>query len=222
MPKGVYKHKPLSVIHKKRISEGNKGRIVSNQTRNKISKATTGKIVSQLTRDKQSIAHKGKPLSEKHKNSIGRAIKGNKKLIESLKRVWENPKYRQHMSEVHKGQHNSPITEFQKGRKGLKGKDSPSWIDGRTPEHKIIRASIEFRLWREAVFARDNYTCQKYGTRGGKLHPHHIKNFSKYPNLRFAIDNGLTLSEKAHREFHKIYGCKNNTKKQLIEFLNNN
>ena len=79
--------------------------------------------------------------------------------------------------------------------------------------------SIDFRLWREAVFARDNWICQKYGLRGGKLHPHHIQNFAQYPELRFAIDNGITLSEKAHKEFHKKYGIKNNTKGQLEEFL---
>jgi len=38
--------------------------------------------------------------------------------------------------------------------------------------------------------------------------------------LRFAIDNGITLSEQSHKEFHKIYGKENNTKKQLKEFLN--
>lgn len=32
--------------------------------------------------------------------------------------------------------------------------------------------------------------------------------------------NGITLSKKAHKEFHHIYGTKNNTKEQLIEFLN--
>ena len=78
---------------------------------------------------------------------------------------------------------------------------------------------MEFRLWREAVFARDNWTCQKYGIKGGRLHPHHIKNFSEYPELRFAVDNGITFSEKAHKEFHKKYGIKNNTKEQLEEFL---
>ena len=61
--------------------------------------------------------------------------------------------------------------------------------------------------------------CQKYGTRGEKLHPHHILNFSDHPELRFAIDNGIILSEKAHKEFHKKYGFNNNTKGQLIEFL---
>jgi len=91
--------------------------------------------------------------------------------------------------------------------------------EGKTSENYRIRRSIEFRLWRESVFARDNWTCQKYGIKGGKLHPHHILNFSDHPELRFAIDNGVTLSEKAHKEFHKIYGFNNNTKGQLLEFL---
>jgi len=119
---------------------------------------------------------------------------------------------------------NSP-TLFKKNHYPIKpfskGSQNPSWKGGIASENKKIRASIEYRLWREAVFARDNYTCQKYGIRGGKLHPHHIKNFSDYPELRFAIDNGITLSKKAHNEFHKIYGRENNNEKQLKEFLSN-
>ena len=99
------------------------------------------------------------------------------------------------------------------------GENNHNWKGGISPVNKLIRHSIEFRLWREATFARDNWTCQKYKIKGCKLHPHHIKNFSQYPELRFAIDNGITLSEKAHKEFHKKYGKKNNTKEQLEEFL---
>ena len=46
-----------------------------------------------------------------------------------------------------------------------------------------------------------------------------INNFADFPELRLAIDNGITLSEKAHKDFHNIYGNKNNTKEQLEEFL---
>lgn len=99
------------------------------------------------------------------------------------------------------------------------GKNGHNWRGGIKPINKKIRAGIEFRLWREAVFARDNWTCQKYGTRGVDLVPHHIKNFSQYPELRFSIDNGITLSKKAHVEFHKKYGWSNNETEQLTEFL---
>ena len=101
-----------------------------------------------------------------------------------------------------------------------KGKDNPSWLGGVSDVNKRIRNSVEYKLWRESVFIRDDYTCQKTKKRGERLHPHHILNFSEHPELRFAIDNGITLSEKSHKEFHKIYGERNNTKEQLKEFYN--
>jgi len=108
-----------------------------------------------------------------------------------------------------------------KSSKSHKGDKSYLWKGGLTEKNKSIRNSIEYRLWREAVFARDNWTCQRYRIKGGKLAPHHIQNFSQYPELRFAIDNGITLSDTAHQAFHNKYGRKNNTREQLIEFLNN-
>lgn len=110
--------------------------------------------------------------------------------------------------------------KISKSHMGLhKGDRNPRWKGGITPENLKIRHSIEYNLWRESVFARDNWTCQKTGIKGGKLVSHHILNFSKYPELRFAIDNGITLSRESHIKFHKLYGKKNNTREQLIEFL---
>lgn len=118
-----------------------------------------------------------------------------------------------------KGRHISPKTEFTSER--MKGSKNYRWRGGITPENIKIRNSIQSRLWRKSVFGRDYYTCQKYKIKGIKLAAHHIKNFPEYPELRFAIDNGITLSEKAHIEFHKKYGRKNNTKEQIEEFLSN-
>jgi hypothetical protein len=99
-----------------------------------------------------------------------------------------------------------------------KGEGNPMWQGGITPLNKQIHQSDEYKQWRTSVFERDNYTCQKTGIKGGKLHPHHIKNFSQFPELRFNVDNGITLSEESHIKFHKIYGRKNNSKKQIKEF----
>ncbi len=102
-----------------------------------------------------------------------------------------------------------------------KGERSHHWKWGITPENVLIRHSIENKLWKDAILSRDNFTCQKTGKRWGNIEVHHILNFSEYPELRFAIDNGITLSGKSHREFHKMYWYKNNTKEQLNNFLIN-
>lgn len=155
-------------------------------------------------------ARKGHFVSEKTKIKIGLANSG-KKLNFIPKKAFK------------KG--NIPWNKELRGKypkkyiEKLSGENSPRWKGGVTSENRKIRKGIEFRLWREAVFARDNWTDQKTGIKGGKLHPHHILNFAQYPELRFAIDNGITLSEKSHREFHKKYGIKNNTREQLEEFL---
>ena len=122
-------------------------------------------------------------------------------------------------TEIKKGQHISPQTEFKKEQ--VMGSKNPNWKGGITPENIKIRTGIEMNLWRNAVYARDGYTCQKTGIKGGKLTVHHILNFSSHKELRFAINNGITLLVQEHKNFHKKYGIKNNTREQLSEFLNN-
>jgi len=71
---------------------------------------------------------------------------------------------------------------------------------GKTPEAQKIRMSKEYRIWRKAVFERDDYTCVFCGQHGGKLNADHIKRFSDFPELRLAIDNGRTLCEECHKK----------------------
>jgi len=101
----------------------------------------------------------------------------------------------------------------------LDGEKCYWWKGGISTENDRLRHNFEMRLWRKSVFERDNFTCQKTKKRGGYLVAHHINNFSDFPELRTAIDNGITLSEKSHKEFHTKYGIKNNTREQLMEFL---
>ena len=162
--------------------------------REKIRKKLLGHPVSEETRKKISLKNKGRKAWNKGK-TWSEEIK--KRISKTNKRKGIEPKIK--------------FIGF--------GVNHPRWKGGVNSEDHRIRGRIEHRLWREAVFARDNWTCQKTGKKGGELHPHHILNFSQYPELRFAINNGITLSKESHREFHKIYGTKNNTKEQLEEFL---
>ena len=163
-------------------------------------------------KEKLSKSLKDRKLSEEHKRKIGFIRKGRKHSEESKKKIG-------FANSISLKDRKIPLEIRKKISNSTKGENHHNWQGGKTPEYRKIRMSIEFRLWREVVFARDNWTCQKTGIKGGKLHPHHIQNFAQYPELRFAIDNGITLSKEAHKEFHKKYGLKNNTREQIEEFL---
>jgi 5-methylcytosine-specific restriction endonuclease McrA len=64
------------------------------------------------------------------------------------------------------------------------------------PKHN---SDYRYTEWRTAVFRRDDYTCQACGVRGGRLNAHHIKRWSRHPELRYAVENGKTLCISCHR-----------------------
>lgn len=76
----------------------------------------------------------------------------------------------------------------------------------------------KLKIWREEIYKRDDFICQITGKRGGKLVAHHIESWNSNKELRFEVDNGITLSENIHRLFHKEYGLGNNTRSQFKEF----
>lgn len=147
---------------------------------------------------------KGKKMTIEQRAKISKAMKGKTPWNKGVKGLYQSNR---------KGKKLGPNLNQSKEKHW-------NWKGGITHENKIIRKSIEYKLWTDACFSRDGYTCQKYKTKGGKLVVHHILNFSSNKELRFAIDNGITLSKKAHDEFHRKYGTKNNNSKQLKEFLN--
>lgn len=191
---------------KKRLSEAHIGQVAWNK----------GKKSSKETRKKLSEAHKGVKLSDKHRKSLSISLSGDKNPFYGKKHSKET---KDKISKTKKLQKIVPSNAFVKGETA--GDKNFSWKGGITPENKKIRNSVDYTMWRKACFERDNFTCQKTGISGGELECHHINNFADFPELRTSIENGITLSKKAHREFHKIYGIKNNTREQLIEFINN-
>lgn len=217
---------------RKKISEANKKRFSSEEARKKMSEVMKGRLpwnTGKHLTEKQKRKMIGKHHTEETKEKIRQTLKKIYLSPEARKRLGENSKGKKHSEETKRkirehsphywlGKH-FPKERNKKLSEDRMGEKNQAWKGGITPENQRIRGSIEFSLWRESVFARDNWTCQKCKVRGGKLVAHHIQNFAQYPELRFAIDNGITLCNECHKEFHKKFGFRSNTKEQLAEFL---
>ena len=102
-----------------------------------------------------------------------------------------------------------------KKRPNLSDDKSHFWKGGLTNTHSKIRNSLEYRLWRKSVFERDNYTCVWCNKKGVELQADHIKPFSLFPELRFAIDNGRTLCKECHKTTDTYMGKIKNYKIKL-------
>jgi len=102
-----------------------------------------------------------------------------------------------------------PSSVIEKIRKANKGQIP--WNKGlrsrpttQTEEFDRIRHSLEYFLWRDSIFKRDNYTCVICGKKGGILNAHHIASFSQFPELRLAINNGITVCKiPCHKILHR-------------------
>jgi len=88
--------------------------------------------------------------------------------------------------------------------KAKRGKKSHLWKGGvskkNRTERSLFMSKIEYRFWREAVFKRDDWTCQICNRRGGKLQADHIKPYSLFPELRLDLSNGRTLCIECHKK----------------------
>jgi len=159
---------------------------------------------------------KGIKFSDEHKKKIANSLKGNKNGVghivtkENREKMNKNrvmtDEIRNKISEAQKGKKKPPRTiehckhlsemQLKKVREG-----KHKWYKGGiTPLNRKIRTSLEYRLWRKSVFERDRWTCIWCGYKGSKIQADHIKRFSEFPELRFAIDNGRTLCVTCHQK----------------------
>jgi hypothetical protein len=119
-----------------------------------------------------------------------------------------------------------PDCSLEQTSERMRGDRCHFWKGGINGENDTLRHRREYKDWRTSVYERDDYTCQCCGVRGGRLNAHHINQFADYPELRYDVNNGITLCVKCHDatekdSFHNIYGTHNTTSSQLREYILN-
>jgi crossover junction endodeoxyribonuclease RuvC len=194
------------------------GRKHTESTKEKIRQSRLGKKrkpFSKIARKNMSIAHLGNTNSlgfkhsEKTKEKHRIKMKGNQYRL-GIKHSEETKK------KIKKSCKGGNTTSFKIGQ--TLGSKHWNWKGGITPLHSLIRASAKYKKWREAVFKRDNYTCQRCGDKKGRnLEAHHAVKFSilleRY-NIKtledadkcyrlWSIISGKTLCKKCHKLTHK-------------------
>lgn len=92
----------------------------------------------------------------------------------------------------------------------------------RFEDYSEYRKTSEYSEWRLYVWSRDKFCCVKCGAKRSvkvNLNAHHLNSFKDNIELRFDVNNGVTLCESCHIKFHALYSNRNNTRAQFEEYL---
>lgn len=92
-------------------------------------------------------------------------------------------------------------TRIQKGI--AKGRSNPNWRHGQCKLRQRDMSTAKYKLWRQSVLLRDDFTCCFCHKRGGDLEVDHIKPWAFFPELRHDPANGRVLCVTCHRKTFK-------------------
>lgn len=119
---------------------------------------------------------KGIKFTEEHKRRISESATGRKLSEETKRKVGESSKLRV-------------------------GKNHWHWMEDRSKLKQSINrfGNSAHREWSRNVKNRDGWKCRmNNGDCCGRMESHHILGFLEYPELRYDLNNGITLCHFHH------------------------
>jgi len=178
----------LSEKHKEKIRQGNLGKIISLESREKMSKSqlalkkTIPPEVRKKISDRLKIVQKGHILSEETKRKISKTLTGRKLSKERREKI----------SLQNRGKNNPNY-----GNHKLAGANHPNWRGGSSFEPYPLGWNKTFK---EQIRYRDGYKCQVCGRpeveSKRRLDVHHID----YNKMNISLDNLISLCMSCHRK----------------------
>jgi len=209
MPTGFYiRSKEHEEKRINALREAIKGKCLSEETKKKIGDANKGKLkgrkLSGETKKKMSKNASrqwlGKKLSKEHCRKISGALNGRRLSEETKQKM--------------KGR-----ISWNKGREfyQIKGEKHPRWVKDRNKLIKNVekheRNNKEYYHWRWLILKRDEHICRINNKDcKGRVIAHHILSWRDFPELRYEVNNGITLCQAHHPR-------KRAEEKRLIPFL---
>lgn len=174
----------MSEEQKLKLSQAHKGRKFSKEHRKKLSESHIGNIPTNI--EEFRVYRTGRALSDEHKRKISEAQQGKYIPIETRKK----------MSEARKGK-----PAWNKGLLGYNsGEKNPNWKKDRSQiKPQVNRMEADYQIWRRIIKQRDGKKCKlANGDCCGQLEVHHIHPYKDYPELRYEMQNGITLCHFHH------------------------
>jgi hypothetical protein len=180
----------LTEEHKLKMSLSTKGRIISDEWRKNISLGLKGRIFSESHLKSLSVANtkERNPMWGKHHSEESK----KKKSLTSTGKP--NP-----MSKDARIRASNLLSSMNKKRSG---ENHYMWKKDRsslTKRNHVSMMDESYSEWRTSVFSRDGWMCKiKNENCDGQLEVHHILPWRDFVELRFNINNGITLCHAHH------------------------
>ena len=179
------------------------GRVFSEEHKRNMSEARKGMDMPWLhtpeVRKKISLALKGKSFRKGYHHSAETIAK-----IKLHSGGWKHTdEAKKKMKETRKRQICSANTR-KKMSIAMSGANNPAWIADRTTLAKLhngneYRNSPAYKDWSRSVKIRDDWKCKMSNEDcDGKVVAHHILSYKDYPELRYQLNNGITLCRFHH------------------------
>lgn len=144
-------------------------------------------LLSLLSRKRLNNMTKGSKLTERNKKLLREASSRRKEVFGYI----NSPETRKRLS----------LALKDLPRPGSQGINHYRWISDRTTLKISDNKGLDqrYREWSRSVKNRDKWECRIINKDcNGRLESHHILNWIDYPELRYEINNGITLCRAHH------------------------